>query len=216
MVRSAVLAVGRHRGLGRRGLVAGLAAAAVVCASPAAAHAQGADFEVGPWLGWAAGVEWAGGRQRDVLSLNAGLDTTAAVSQLGGGYGGTVEVRLGPWVAFESPLDRKASGEGGLTMIVTQSRHASWGTYGLRVGAGHGADRATHLVATLWGGVRYVPMRAGEVPSGPIAKATGVRIVATYRTTVTPIEAAALVFGIEFEPEYFLPPYKLFKWGGKH
>jgi hypothetical protein len=180
------------------------------------AAAQGADFEVGPWLGWAAGARWERGRKLDVFSLNAGLDTTAAVAGFGGGYGGPWEVRVGPWLAFEHPLDRGASGEGGLTMIFTQAHHASWGTFALRVGAGHGADFETHVVATLWGGVRYVPMRANETPRGPIAKATGVRIVATVRSVITPVETTALVFGVEFEPEYFLPPYSLFKWGGKH
>ncbi|MEZ4307460.1 MAG: hypothetical protein R3F14_05365 [Polyangiaceae bacterium] len=29
-------------------------------------------------------------------------------------------------------------------------------------------------------------------------------------------DPVATVFGVEMEPEYFLPPYSLFKWGGKH
>jgi hypothetical protein len=193
-----------------------LLATALACALPAEARAQTSGFEIGPWLGWAAGPEWQHGRQRDVFSLNAGLDVTADLWRLGGGYGGAVEVRMGPYAALQIPLDRKASGEGGLTMIFTQAHHASWGTYGLRLGAAYGGDRETDLVATLWGGVRYVLERTGQGSGGTFAKATGVRIVATYRETIDPVKATALVFGIEFEPDYFLPPYSLFKWGGKH
>jgi len=179
------------------------------------ACAQSSDIEIGPWLGWAAGPEWQNGRQRDVFRLSVGLDATDRTGTFGDGYGGAWEVRMGPWLAFELPSDRRPGGEGGMTMILTQVHHASWGTFGLRLGAGYGAELATTLVATLWGGVRFVPARAGQ-GSGSFAKATGVRIVATYRETLEPMKATALVFGIEFEPDYFLPPYALFKWGGKH
>lgn len=194
-----------------------LAAAALTCALAGDAHAQDRDFEIGPWLGWEGGVEWQGGRQRDVFYLNAGLDVTVSPTTFGSaGYGGAFELRTGPWLAFHAPTDRKASGEGGLTMIVTQTNHAQWGTFGLRVGTGYGGDFEAHIVATAWGGVRYVPARAGEGSSGGFPKATGLRVVATYRHTIDPIERTALVFGIELEPDYFLPPYSLFKWGGKH
>ena len=185
--------------------------------SPAGeARAQSTDLEIGPWLGWAAGVEWRGGRRRDVAYLNTGFDATAIAGGFGGGYGGAVEVRLGPWLALHLPADRHASGEGGLTLIVTQTQHASWGTYGIRFGGGYGADREAHIVGTLWGGVRYVPFRAGQAPPGLVSKATGIRVVATVRRTLGQVQGEALVFGIEFEPDYFLPPYSLFKWGGKH
>lgn len=185
-------------------------------ALPAEARAQTSGFEIGPWLGWAAGPEWQHGRERDVFSLNAGLDVTADVWIFGSPYGGPIEVRMGPYAALQIPTDRKASGEGGLTMIFTQVQHASFGSYGLRFGAAYGGDRETDLVATLWGGVRFVPERSGQGSGGTFAKATGVRIVATYRETIEPVKATALVFGVEFEPDYFLPPYSLYKWGGKH
>jgi hypothetical protein len=99
---------------------------------------------------------------------------------------------------------------------LTQTQHASFGTFGLRVGVGHGGDRETHLTATLWGGVRYVPVRAGQAPRGLVSKATGIRVVATARRLLGPDPGSALLFGVELEPDYFLPPYSLFKWGGKH
>lgn len=193
-----------------------LCATTAITSFTAPSRAQSTGLEIGPWLGWAAGPEWHHRSQRDVFSLNAGLDVTAAVWHVGGGYGGPVEVRMGPWAALEIPMDRKPSAEAGLTMIFTQTQHASWGTFGLRVGAGHGGVDDTDLVATLFGGVRYVAERAGQGTGGSFAKATGVRIVATYRETLAPVDTAALVFGIELEPDYFLPPYSLYKWGGKH
>lgn len=200
----------------RTALAAALAAVAFAVAAPREAHAQSTDFEVGPWLGWEAGRQWGQARQQDVYALNAGFDATVIAGVFGGGYGGAWELRSGSWLALRMPGDRGASGEGGWTVVLTQTQHASWGTFGLRVGAGYGGDREAHVVATLWGGVRYVPARAGQAPDGPVSKATGIRIVATARRIVDPIDAPSLVFGVEFEPDYFLPPYSLFKWGGKH
>lgn len=190
-----------------------------VTALPAGeARAQSTDSEIAPWLGWAAGWDWKDGRQRDVTFLHLGLDATGMVSRPGNpiGYGGDLELRMGPWVAFQAPTGRGGSGEGGLTMILTQTEHASYGTFAVRFGGGYGGDHESYFTATLWGGVRYVPARAGQDSGGGFVKATGVRIAATYRKIAAPEPSDVLAFGIEFEPDYFLPPYSLFKWGGKH
>ena len=225
-----MLDVGASRWLGRWRAATGAAFGAAIGAAlvlGAAREARAADFEVAPWLGWAAGVEWYDGgpralRRRDpqgLFLLNVGLEATTATWVFGGGSGGAFEVRMGPWLALQTPTDGRASGEGGLSLIFTNTEHASWGTFGLRTGMGYGGADQTYVTTTLWGGVRYVPARVwrnGGGDRGPIAKATGIRIVATVRRIVDPVEMPAVLFGIEFEPEYFLPPYELFKWGGKH
>lgn len=194
-----------------------LGAAASVLSAQAASRAQSSDVEVGPWLGWAAGVELLDhGKDRPASLLNAGFDITSFVTAFGGGYGGPWEVRMGSWAAFNAPTGHGASGEGGITLVLTQAQHASWGTFGLRGGVGYGGDHETHVTMTLWGGVRYVPARAGYGASGLFSKATGIRIVMTARREIDPVEVGALLFGVEFEPDYLLPPYSLFKWGGKH
>lgn len=190
---------------------ASLALAVLAAASPGEAHAQSTDLEVGPWLGWAAGVQWVEGASRESVVLNTGLDATLTAMMFG-----SFELRAGSWLAFNVPADRLASGEGGWTFILTDRRHASWGTFGLRAGLGYGGDRETHVVATLWGGVRYVPARARQGGLGLVSKATGIRIVATARRIVDPIEVPSLTFGVEFEPDYLLPPYSLSKWIGEH
>lgn len=203
----------------RSGLLVAVGAALLAGAAPA--RAQRPDFEVGPWLGWAAGTEKAGAVERGVFWMNAGVDATAVASIFGAGWlrGGAIEARLGPWLALHLPTDTQPSGEGGLSMILTQTEHASWGSFGLRVGGGHGGDRESYVTGTLWGGVRYVPARSqggGSAGAGPIAKVTGIRIVMTYRAVVEPVATSAIVLGIEFEPEYVLPPYSPAKWAGAH
>src|SRR5688572_19605972 len=77
---------------------------AVLVGVPAAdARAQSTDYEVGPWLGWAAGWKWQGGQQSEAYILNAGFDATVYATEFGGGYGGAWEVRPGPWLAFNAP-----------------------------------------------------------------------------------------------------------------
>jgi hypothetical protein len=201
----------------RRALLAAAAALALLIGVPATeARAQSTDFEVGPWLGWAAGWQWKNGVETSAYILNAGFDGTVYATEFGGGYGGAWEVRTGSWLAFNAPTDGGASGEGGLTLIFTQTRHASFGTFAVRVGAGYGGDRETHVTATFWGGVRYIPARAGQAAPGPLSKVTGCRIVATVRRIVDPFQSEAILLGVEFDPDWFLPPYSLHKWGGKH
>ncbi len=204
-----------------------------------AAAADQTNFEVGPWLGWAAGSARKTLRvptpfgvfekqtETAATSVNAGLDVTTAVTFFGGGYGGPWEIRLGPWGAFEIPGDRGAFGEGGLTLVLTEQRHASFGTYGIRIGGGYGGDREPSFSVTLFGGVRYVPARSGREGSGPagvIENATGLRLVLTarrfferqVRVPFGEQETGVILFGVEFEPSFLLPPYAPEKWGGAH
>ncbi|MEZ4307461.1 MAG: hypothetical protein R3F14_05370 [Polyangiaceae bacterium] len=120
----------------------GLAASlAVLCGAGGEALAQSGDFEVGPWLGWAAGIKSRGASETDYGFLSAGFDVTVPVETFGSVYGGAFEWRMGPWVGATLAPDRPGTGEGGLTMILTQTEHASWGTYGVRFGAGTGETR---------------------------------------------------------------------------
>lgn len=172
-------------------------------------------YEISPWLGWTGGARARGAEQQSLFSLNAGVEVTIADTQPSFFPAFSFnELRLGPWLAFDS-VDR-GLGEGGLSMILTHTRHASFGTFGLRAGAGYGADRATHFVVTATGGVRYVPDRVGASSGGTFSKVTGIRIVATCRQTVDPFQSTALVLGVEFEPSFFLPPYSIEKWLGVH
>ncbi|MBK8253818.1 MAG: hypothetical protein IPK82_14280 [Polyangiaceae bacterium] len=178
--------------------------------------ANAGDFEIGPWLGWAAGPNLGKGGPSEVTFVNAGFDVTTPVWIFGGGYGGSSELRFGPWIAYQSLLGVGSMGEGGLTLVLTKTEHAQWGTFGVRMGGGYGLDNQAHFVATFWGGVRYVPVRAGESPDGIANKVTGIRIVASVHHQLDPENISALVFGVEFEPEYLLPPYSPYKWAGKH
>lgn len=196
----------------------GVAVGALLAAGEA--RAQSSDIEVGPWLGWGAGQERQYRLVRDIAWLSAGFDVTAPVSFLGSPYGGPIEIRLGPWGALELPMGRNPAAEGGLTLVATQVRHASFGTYGVRFGVGHGAGDVngpvTYLTGTLFGGVRYVPARTGRVQTGLFTKATGLRITATWLRDIQPIETEGFLIGVEFEPEWLLPPYEPRKWGGAH
>jgi hypothetical protein len=175
-------------------------------------------IEIGPWLGSAAGSRWGGGKDRDVASLSIGLDATSVVETVGNlnQYGGRYELRMGAWAAYDPLWEPGGVGEGGVLLLFTQTKHAQWGTFGVRVGAGHGGDHVSHLVITLLGGVRYVPDRSEQREPGRFATATGARIIASFRRTFGREDDGALIVGIELEPRFFLPPYSLFKLGGYH
>lgn len=191
--------------------------AALLLAAPASARAETTAIEVGPWTGWAAGPAWHHGAPEGRFLFNLGLDATARVTTFHSWLRGSpVELRLGPWAELSLPCDVRPFGEAGLSLVATQVTHASWGTYGIRVGAGTGPDVGKHLVVTAWGGVRYVPARSEAGPSGRFSKATGVRIIATYRAGLDEREPGSLLFGVEFEPDYVLPPYSIEKWIGAH
>src|SRR6185369_17496928 len=98
-----------------------------------------------------------------------------AVASLGGGVEGTFRLgpkedctidrpctgwrpRLGPWLGIESTIDR-LSGEVGVAMSLAGPRPVSWSAFGLRAGAGRSTAGATHAIAQLSWGTRFVPMR---------------------------------------------------------
>jgi hypothetical protein len=181
---------------------------------------QPATVEIGPWLHAAGG--W---RSTDeaIASLGGGVDATFGLATAGQDrqYGGPVEIRIGPWLGFETPLGA-ARGEGGLTMTLGQTRHARWGTFGARFGAGYGTGDLAHLAAVLWWGVRNVPGRAGPTrgvcdppaPAPAVALASGARLFGALRRELGGGYAHELVFGLELEPTFLLPPYSGSKWIG--
>ncbi|MFO0761371.1 MAG: hypothetical protein U0359_33140 [Byssovorax sp.] len=199
-----------------RHAIATLGAVLIVTLS-APAQAEATAVEIGPWTGWAAGAAWRDGPVEGRFLFNLGLDATArAVTFASCLRGSPIELRLGPWAELSLPLDMRPFAEGGVSLVGTQVTHASWGTYGIRVGAGSGPDIGDHLVVTAWGGVRYVLARTERGPSGLLSKATGVRIFGTYRAGIDGGERGSIVLGAELEPDYVLPPYSIEKWIGKH
>jgi len=177
-----------------------------------------ATMELSPWLFAAGGVRSADGSNRAIASLGGGLDLTFGIATFGSreAYGGQMESRFGPWSAVETSTDRVRA-EGGVGLSLGQVRHAQWGTVGLRAGAGYGSDGSPHVVGMFTWGVRYVPGRNDPEhdacnPS-PFAFASGARFFAAVRRAFEP-QVNEFVFGLEFEPTWFLPPYSLFKWGG--
>ncbi|WP_394834384.1 hypothetical protein LVJ94_48580 [Pendulispora rubella] len=178
-----------------------------------------ATLELAPWIFVAGGARMVDGPNRAIPSLGGGGDVTFGFATFGRpeAYGGRFEIRLGPWGAMETTLDR-VRGEGGLAFSLGQVRHARWGTFAVRAGGGHGSDGSSHLVGVFTWGVRYVPGRDDPEHDAlnprTFALASGARLFAAVRTTDEPAHASELVFGLEFEPTWFLPPYSLFKWGG--
>lgn len=185
-----------------------------------------ATFELSPWLFGGGGF-----RTRDgggLGTLGGGADGTFGIATIGSPrafYGGPVELRAGPWIAIETPFDR-VRGEGGLALTVGQVRHARWGTFGVRLGAGHDFQDRPHLVGVLTYGVRYVPGRIAEErgacdppsPTPDFALGSGAKVFGALRRPVgTGAEQGfEMVFGVELEPTFFLPPYRLSKWIGAH
>lgn len=187
-----------------------------------------ATFELSPALDVGVAARSSEASTRGRFSLGAVVEGTFRLTNWDGqrrGGGDAFEVRAGPWLGFETPLD-VVRGEGGLAMTFGQIQHARWGTFGLRLGAGRGSDAENHVVGTLTWGVRYVPGRihpeygACSAPSEPRAFAlvSGARLFATLRESLAPSfgDRYEIVAGIEFEPSFFLPPYSGAKWIGFH
>ncbi len=108
-------------------------------------------IQIAPWLGLGGGLR-AGVA---LASLSAGTDATVAVVSLfqppGGDNGGKLRLRIGPWAAVETPLDR-VRGEGGLSLALRQERFEAWGSLGLRGGVGFDPRQGSYVVVNLsWG-----------------------------------------------------------------
>lgn len=225
--------------------------AAAAFATPAFAHAQEETICAGVSLQFArpAIAEWtywlgAGGgwgalgslSERAVADLRLGGGVDFSLTREGRGddsaregaeyqYGGPVEVRLGPWVQAATHIDDVIL-EGGAMFDVGQTSHASWGTFGMRVGVGaQGLDARGFRVAgslTLTWGIRYARERYSDggacvqhdgsrtiegrgTPTQDHGFVTGIRLFGTARVDAD--EVYSLVFGVEFEPTFFFPPY---------
>jgi hypothetical protein len=224
--------------LGPRPAAALAALAIALVAAPRRADAQQACIAllrstVRPaaveWTGWIGGGGGVRGtppdpvtgdeRARGMVVARAGLGATLGLATLGrGGHGGDYELRWGPWFGGELQPGG-ALVEGGLELLFTQTRHARWGTYALRVGAAVGdatVGDAPHLSITLTGGVR--PVVGREVQHGACDPtpprrihgwASGARLFVTVRGPADDDHGIAVVSGLELEPSFLFPPYSV-------
>ncbi len=198
------------------------------CADIALQFARPAVAEWTYWLGAGGGWDALGHlNERAVADLRLGGGVDFSIAHIGPErqYGGPVEVRLGPWVQAATHLDDVVL-EGGAMLDVGQTSHARWGTFGLRVGVGsQGLDARGFRLAgsvTLTYGVRWAPERYSmgggcveadgvreEDPGRPTQDhgfVSGIRLFGTARVDAD--EVYSLVFGVEFEPTFFFPPYE--------
>jgi hypothetical protein len=173
-----------------------------------------AIVQVSPWLGAGAGFKSA----KATSSFSAGADATIAVAKLfqppGGDNGGKILVRVGPWGALETPLDR-LRGEGGLALALRQESFEAWGSLELRGGGGVDTSGRRHWIGSLSWGLYGEPLRTaaewgGCDPKPPprppptFALTNGIRLFASYRRVLDDA-VNEWTFGVEFQPEWFLP-----------
>ena len=198
-----------------------------ICADVSLLMAKPAVAEWTYWLGAGGGWGALGGvSERAIadLRIGGGVDFSIAREGSESHYGGPAEVRLGPWIQAATSIDDVVL-EGGAMLDVGQTSHAQWGTFGLRVGIGTRGDAAGFRVAgslTLTYGVRYAPERYSSgggcveadglrvVDPGEAMQdhgfVTGIRLFGTARVDADNVYS--LVFGVEFEPTFFFPPYE--------
>lgn len=172
-----------------------------------------ATFELAPWIGVGAG--WRKGESGGIASFGVGVDGTFGVATFAHKTrcGGPGELRMGPWLAFESPGDRVRA-EGGLATSIGQTKQAQFGTFGFKLGGGASTIGVPHLTWVFTWGVRDVPARtelrgvcASPKEPDALALASGARLFATMRSTLAETHTVELVFGVELEPTWLLPPY---------
>ena len=179
-----------------------------ICRRKAAALIQ-----IAPWLGLGGG--WRGNHA--LATFSAGTDATIAVVSLFQppyNNGGELRLRLGPWAALETPLDR-LRGEGGLSLALRQERFEAWGSFGLRGGVGTDTRGATYWVASAsWGiygeKVRDEPCWGACEPKPPprqpatFGLADGVRFFVSLRRELDrPLNE--WTFGLELQPAWLWP-----------
>lgn len=205
-----------------------------VCPDILIGYARPASLEWTYWLGVGGGWHALGRTsEHAVVDLRIGGGFDASVARLGAErqYGGPVELRLGPWIQGSTDIDNTIA-EGGFMFDVGQTSHARWGTFGVRIGAGatfdsHGARQVRSAgSATLTWGIRYAPGRYSDggacadeqglnagTPTADHGFVTGIRLFGTLRVDET--STYSLVFGVEFEPWFFFPPYRsMARWIG--
>lgn len=153
---------------------------------------------------------------KPLFSAGAGVDGTFAVATLfcppTDDNGGRFQLRAGPWVEVDTPLDR-VRGEGGLSLIMKQTRFAAWGTFGLRLGAGGSTLGIPDLVGVLsWGiwGEESDAVHGGDylVSGGAVGIASGARLFVAVRRDLDPLAATEVTFGIELEPTWLFQPWR--------
>lgn len=197
------------------------------CADVGLSFARPALAEWSDWIGVGGGIARIGQPDHSaVFALRVGGGVDFSIARIGSEqrYGGPVEVRSGPWLGAETTF-RTSTLEGGLMLDFGQTAHARWGTFALRVGGGVQLQDERWAPAgsvTLSWGVRSVLGRYSDgggcvrangrteivepgVPRRSHAHASGIRIFGTGRLDGD--GHAMLVFGVEIEPTFVLPPY---------
>lgn len=166
-----------------------------------------ATVEVASWL--AAGAGFRKDEAGALASLSAGADATFAVATFRSGrFRSSSEIRIGPWLGIESPLDR-LRGEGGLAWVFgDMGDYAAVGlALQLRLGAGSSTTGIPHVVGTSTFGVRAVPSHAEKhsicdprkTPS-LVGIASGVSLFTTMRAETSDARAVEVLFGLEIGP----------------
>jgi hypothetical protein len=188
-----------------------------VCILIAYVAHQPAVLELGQWLRVGYTRRWNPNSAENRLSLGAGVNTTFQVGVIG-----HEEVRLGPFVAVESPLDR-FRGEGGLELALQREDemrdHLS---SALEFGAGVDDRGVPHAVGTFAFGLRYVKARYSEYgcghpkePPAGFGLASSFRLFVTYRQELRDEAVRELSFGVDFGVPMLrrvAPPYTCNAW----
>ena len=107
--------------------------------------------------------------------------------------------------------------EGGAKLLFTETTHAQFGTFDLRVGGGHGLIyglSASHIAITASGGIRWFQNRYQMQTDRPFAFGSVVRVFLTARIRPEVVYPLDVCFGLELEPTFLLPPHSVLKWIG--
>jgi hypothetical protein len=185
---------------------------ALVIVADRVAQADPAPVEWTFWLGPGAGIASQpqdGNESVYGFRIGAGVDFELAQFANPLRYGGKFEIRWGPWLIAETRSDTHYV-HGGLAIDFGQTRHAQFGTFTLRAGGGIDIDGDPLASLTFLGGVRYVPDRRHS--NRKVARASGGRVFGMITSDGN--GGRSLLFGIEFEPTWVLPPYSIYKLGG--
>jgi hypothetical protein len=179
-------------------------------------------IEVAPWLTLGGGWRSEAGRDSAAASLGGGVEATFGLATFARhssfvGHDSDrdtpgMHLRAGPWIGFETPLDR-VRGEGGLSVTLgpsTADMGGALGTFGLRIGAGYSTTGVLDAVGVLSWGARLVPARRasswkaqgrtnwcapGDEPW--VAIASVAYLFASVRRSFEPAPASEVVLGVE-------------------
>jgi hypothetical protein len=167
-------------------------------------HSVPPRVEVSPWTTVGGGLRKGDGHA--ISSVGAGVDVTFGVAKLRTFPRFPSEMRLGPWVGVESPLDRVRA-EGGVAWVIGSSDNRDYGVLGMRIGLGATSGGSGYAVGGISIGIRRVAGRTttesicqGAPPPRPVLPAGGVRLFATMRSERDADRTVDVVFGVEFAP----------------